>query len=129
MEPAGAAAHYNEKLALLPGLGTRYGVPQMGAAGTRADFGIPEDRTIYLVPQSLFKIHPDNDDLIARVLQGDPDGVAVMFTSHHEAVTSTFAVRLHHAFKARGVDLHDRTVFMARVLTHDDYMKFNELCD
>ena len=30
-------------LALLPGLGTRYAVPKGATAGTRAEFGIPED--------------------------------------------------------------------------------------
>ena len=129
MEPANAQDQYNERLALLPGLGTRYAIPSSAPTGTRADFGVPDDKTLYLAPQSLFKIHPDNDDLLARVLQEDPDGIAVMFTSHHEAVTSTFAVRLHQAFQKRGVDLHDRAVFMSRVLTHDDYMKLNELCD
>jgi CRISPR-associated protein Csy1 len=52
-----------------------------------------------------------------------------MFTSHHEAVTSTFAVRLHQAFQRRHIDLHDRTVFMSGQLTHQDYLRLNELCD
>ena len=129
MEPADAASHYTEKLALLPGLGTRYAVPRADEQGTRADYGIPEGRTAYLVPQSIFKIHPDNDDLIARVLERDPGGVAVMFASHHENLTQAFAARLGRALEARGVDIHERVVFLAPFIPHARYLRLNALCD
>jgi CRISPR-associated protein Csy1 len=129
MEPANAQEHYTERLALLPGLGTRYSVPHADEGGTRADYGIPGDRTAYLVPQSIFKIHPDNDDLIARVLQRDPRGVAVMFASHHENLTQAFAARLGAVLKARGVDIHERVVFLAPFVPHARYLRLNALCD
>ncbi|HXN15903.1 MAG TPA: tetratricopeptide repeat protein, partial [Usitatibacter sp.] len=44
MEPQGAEAHYSERLARLPGLGTRYAIPKADASGSRSDFGLPEDR-------------------------------------------------------------------------------------
>jgi CRISPR-associated protein Csy1 len=43
------------------------GRPFQGEA-RRAEFGLPADRNLYLAPQSLFKLHPDNDALIAGVL-------------------------------------------------------------
>jgi predicted O-linked N-acetylglucosamine transferase (SPINDLY family) len=129
MEPAGAEAHYSEKLALLPGLGTRYGIPQMGAPGTRADFGIPADRTIYLVPQSLFKIHPDNDDLIAQVLERDPNGVALLFASQYDVVTQAFAARLSETLKSRDLDFYERVCFSRGNVQHADYLRINTLCD
>ena len=129
MEPAGAAAHYSERLALLPGLGTRYSLPKETARGTRADYGIPDDRTAYLVPQSLFKIHPDNDDLIARVLERDPDGVAVMFASNHDVLTQSFASRLSKALAKRNLDIHKRVVFIMPFVPHPTYLRLNELCD
>jgi predicted O-linked N-acetylglucosamine transferase (SPINDLY family) len=129
MEPEGAQAHYSEKLALLPGLGTRYAIPQRDLTGTRADFGLPEDRTIYLVPQSLFKIHPDNDELIAQVLSRDPRGVALFFASGHEVLTQLFAGRLARAFERFGLDIHERAIFMRSNMPHPTYLRLNELCD
>jgi predicted O-linked N-acetylglucosamine transferase (SPINDLY family) len=129
MEPEGAQAHYSERLALLPGLGTRYGIPQRDRTGTREDFGLPADKTIYLVPQSLFKIHPDNDALIADVLARDPDGVALFFASSHELLTQGFAGRLAGELRLRGLDIHERTIFMQANIPHPTYLKLNELCD
>ena len=105
MEPAGAQAHYTERLGLLSGLGTRYALPQAGAAASRADFCLPEGRTLYLVPQSLFKIHPDNDALIAEVLARDPAGVAVMFSSSpDDALNAGLQARLAEALAAAACD-------------------------
>jgi CRISPR-associated protein Csy1 len=129
MEPPGAEAHYSERLALLPGLGTRYAIPTAETTGERADFGIPEGRTTYLVPQSLFKIHPDNDELIARVLERDPDGVAVMFASHHDRLTQTFATRLASSLEKRRIDIHERVFFLAPFIPHPRYLRLNALCD
>ena len=129
MEPEGAEAHYTERLARLPGLGTRYGIPRPDPDGVRSDFGIPDDRTVYLVPQSLFKIHPDNDDLIAQVLERDPDSLAVLFASHHPAVTSAFAVRFGMALRRRGLEIHDRVTFLMPFMPHGTYLRLNTLCD
>ena len=129
MEPPNAQEHYGERLALLPGLGTRYAMPKADAAGSRADFGIPEDRTAYLVPQSLFKIHPDNDDLIARVLERDGKGIAVMFASHHDRLTQAFATRLARSLEKRRIDIHERVFFLAPFIPHPRYLRLNALCD
>lgn len=129
MEPPDAEAHYSERLALLPGLGTRYAIPAADAAGSRTDFGIPEARTAYLVPQSLFKIHPDNDDLIARVLERDGNAVAVMFASHHDHLTQAFATRLAQSLAKRRIDIHERVVFLAPFIPHARYLRLNALCD
>ena len=129
MEPSDAASHYNEKLGLLPGLGTRYALPKTDHASTRNDFLLPADKTLYLVPQSLFKIHPDNDELIARVLSEDPDGVAVLFSATHDGVTQAFGQRLGVAFRKHQVDLQSRAIFIASNLPHASYLRLNQLCD
>lgn len=129
MEPEGAERHYTERLALLPGLGTRYAIPQAAASGSRADFGIPDDRTAYLVPQSLFKIHPDNDELIAEVLARDPRGIAVMFASNHDVLTQAFAARLARSLRRRSLDINERVHFIAPNIPHPTYLRLNRLCD
>jgi CRISPR-associated protein Csy1 len=128
MEPTDAPGHYRERLALLPGLGTRYAAARVIAGTGRAALGLPEGRTLYLVPQSLFKIHPDNDELLARVLERDPASVAVMFASPQEAVTRAFAARLGRALARRGLAIVERVLFLQR-LSHDDYLRVNAACD
>ena len=129
MEPEGAQAHYRERLALLPGLGTHYTTPRTEEKAARADFGIPDGATAYLVPQSLFKIHPDNDALIAEVLANDPRGVAVMFASNHDVLTQAFADRLSPALKRRGINLNERVIFLGTGIPHGSYLRLNQLCD
>ena len=72
MEPTECAAHYTEPLIQLPGLGTCYRHPIVPGDVDRAQFGLPESCPLVLCPQSMFKIHPDNDQLFARVLAGSP---------------------------------------------------------
>ncbi len=129
MEPGDAPKHYNERLALLPGLGTRYAVPAGEMPATRSDYGLPEDRTLYFVPQSLFKIHPDNDELIAEVLARDPRGMAVMFAGNHEPITHALAGRLQASLQRRGLDIGDRVRFIMPPLPHGAYLQLNRLCD
>jgi CRISPR-associated protein Csy1 len=128
MEPEGAQAHYRERLALLPGLGTRYEVPKADADGSRADFGIPEHATTYFVPQSLFKIHPDNDALVAEVLARDPDGIAIFFPARQPYFNEVFKRRMREAFSARGVEFEKRAIFLP-FAPHGTYLRINQLCD
>lgn len=128
MEPADAQAHYAEKLLLLPGLGTCYRRPQLPTAKARADFKLPEHRTLYLFPQSLFKIHPDNDRLLARVLAGDPNGVLVFFGLVPPALNAAFLDRLSAAFAAFGMDGRERAILLP-CMPREDYLRVNLLCD
>jgi len=128
MEPADAQSLYRERLALLPGLGTRYALPAPEAQGTRADFGIPEGRTAYLVSQSLFKIHPDNDAVIAEVLARDRRAVAVMFRSSREELNRAFTSRFGRVLERRGMAIGERVVFLPFV-PHAAYLRINRLCD
>ena len=128
MEPAHAQEDYREKLALLPGLGTRYAKPAGEAGGTRADFGLPEDKRLYLVPQSIFKIHPDNDVLLADVLARDPQGCLVMFAATHDTITDRFVARLAPVLRERGIEPLGR-VLMLPYMTHGAYLQLNRLCD
>jgi CRISPR-associated protein Csy1 len=128
MEIDGAQAHYREKLALLPGLGTHYAMPAPPAAASRDEFGLPAGRALYLAPQSLFKMHPDNDALIAQVLAGDPQGEAVVFEASHERTTRAFRARLDGVLAAHGVDA-GRVRMLKPDLQHAAYLRLNAVCD
>ncbi|HXP95071.1 MAG TPA: hypothetical protein VN809_00065 [Telmatospirillum sp.] len=73
MEPDDAEEHYDEKLVRLPGIGSWIRRPIIpDDMGTAADYGLPEDALLYLCPQTPQKFHPDFDDVIRRILQGQP---------------------------------------------------------
>jgi protein O-GlcNAc transferase len=132
MEPENAQQHYSEKLHLLPGLGTRYAMPAAptgdAANKQREDFLLPANKTLYLLPQSLFKIHPDNDALITALLKQDPNSVLVMFAAPYDAWTQAFVARLSSAFAKIGMPTTGRVKVLPSML-HDDYKRVNQLCD
>ncbi len=77
-EPEDARGHYSEKLFLLRDLATptyyyRPTIPP--TLKSRAHFGLPEDAHVYLCPQTLFKVHPDFDPVLAGILRTDPKAV------------------------------------------------------
>lgn len=128
MEAAGAQAHYTEGLVLLPGIGTRYERPRLPTPGTREQFSLPADRTLLLCPQSLWKIHPDNDLLFAEMLAANPRAMLVFFGGWHPAPIDRFMQRLKVTLDAFGIPIRERTRVLPQV-AHDDYLRINMLCD
>ncbi len=128
MESPRAPVQYRERLALLPGLGTHYTMPSLEGDPRREEFGLPADRTLYLAPQSLFKMHPDNDSLIAGVLAADPSGSVVMFEATHARSTATFRARLGASLESHGVD-PNRVIMLKPNLQHAAYLRLNAVCD
>ena len=129
METAQAKAHYNEVLHLLPGIGTRYARPESADTGpTREAFQLPLDKVLMLVPQSLFKIHPDNDAILVDILRQAPNVTAVMFAGQNNAITQKFVQRLMEAFRAAGLPQQGRIKILP-VVDHAAYRRINALCD
>ena len=128
MEPAGADAHYAERLHRLPGIGTRYRQPALPDRAPRARYGLPDGCTLLLCPQSLFKVHPDSDALFARVLAANPQAALVMFDGRHPRVTERFMRRITRAFDAHGISARER-LHMLPAVAHDDYLRVNLACD
>jgi predicted O-linked N-acetylglucosamine transferase (SPINDLY family) len=128
MEPLHAQAHYSEHLIALPGLGTRYARPVAPARATREDFGLPPGRRLMLFPHAPFKIHPDNDALLAEIAARDSDVLFVLVQDRQPALTRALLARFALAFVAHGCDL-DRHVMVLPYLLHDDYLRLNGVCD
>jgi CRISPR-associated protein Csy1 len=128
MEPADGDAHYSERLVRLPGIGTRYAQPCPPGDATRSRFGLPDDALLLLCPQSLFKIHPDNDALFARVLAGVAHSRLVVFEGRHPALTAKYLARLDGALAREGLAREGRVHVLAQC-SHDDYLRVNEVCD
>src|SRR5262249_12107403 len=128
MEPEDAQSHYTEPLVKLPGIGTRYEAPDVPQEASRERFGLPADRPLLLCPQSLWKIHPDNDALFAEILAANPAALLVMFQGRHPAVEGQFMRRLGRALDEHGVSLRERSRVLPMV-GHDDYLRVNLICD
>jgi CRISPR-associated protein Csy1 len=128
MEPPDGDAHYVEPLLRLPGIGTSYRRLVVPDRPARSRFNLPDDRALLLCPQSLFKVHPDNDGLFARVLAANPRASLVMFDGRHPRVTDLFMRRITRAFDAHGVSARERLIVLPPY-PHDDYLRINLVCD
>ena len=127
MEPDDARDHYRERLLLLPGLGTAYRCPEVRPA-TRAEFGLPDGVPLYVCPQSLFKIHPDNDALFGALLEADPRGLLVFCAEPGQPVTLDFQRRIAPALHERGIDF-ERRVLWQPMRGEPDFRAMLSVCD
>ncbi len=128
MEPEGATAHYREHLVTLPGMGTRYALPDVPRDATRERFGLPADVPLLLVPQSPFKIQPDDDVRFAQVLAAVPRARLVLFRGRNARIDARYFTRLAATLDAHGVAARERVLVLPFV-RHPDYLRVNTLCD
>jgi len=115
-------------LVRLPGIGTRYAMPLAPDDIDRSRFGLPAGVPLLLCPQSLFKIHPEDDARIARVLAAAPSAHLVMFRGRHPSLTAKFSTRLQSACAVVGVTIESRLHLLPQC-AHDDYLRINGCCD
>lgn len=124
-EPADAAEHYSESLVRLGGLPFSYRRPPPPAcAKTRADFGLGEDENIYFLAQNLFKVHPDMDAVLRRILEGDPAGRLVLIDGHYPGWSERLRLRFADSLGA----VAERVTFLPR-MDHDTFMRLLALAD
>lgn len=125
LEPAGAADHYSERLVLFKHLPTYYYRPPTPTAKrTRSDFGLSNERHLYLCPQSLFKLHPDFDAILARILEADPAGQIVLIEGGHPHWTHLLRERLAQSMGR----LIERVMFLPQ-LPSADFLELLALAD
>jgi predicted O-linked N-acetylglucosamine transferase (SPINDLY family) len=104
MEGPGAHEHYRESLLLLPGTGTEFLDPGEPAACMRADFDLPDDARVYLVPHVPPKLHPDCDAVFAAIAARDPRAILVLFAFDRPVVRETVLQRMTAALARAGAD-------------------------
>ena len=97
MEPQGRAGPVPRAPGTPSGFGHALRAARARGDPSRTEFGLPQDATLYLAPQSLFKMHPDNDALVARILAEDLRAMVVMFGRPTPGSTGTFRARLDAA--------------------------------
>jgi predicted O-linked N-acetylglucosamine transferase (SPINDLY family) len=127
-EPPEAANHYTETLVRLSGIGICSAPAAVPPDGTREQFGLPADRTLYLCSQSLFKVHVEMDELLAQLAARDPSGLILFFEDSKPDFTRAFRERLERRFSALGLLPGQQLRFLPR-LGHADYLRLSRLCD
>ena len=128
MEPENAQAHYSEQLILLEGIGTCYLKPVLPSPVKRSDFSLPQERVLYLCPQSLYKIHPDNDRLMLEILARNKNAVLVFFQATDLSITRAFMKRLESVMNEYGMEKSGQIKILPR-MAHENYLRVNMLCD
>ncbi|MCL4202553.1 MAG: TIGR03032 family protein [Pirellulaceae bacterium] len=83
-----ADGHYSERLVRLPRLATHFPRPALVDVAPPLDrsqrqalasgFGLDPQRHHYLCPQTLFKLHPDFDAVLAAIIEADPRAEIVL---------------------------------------------------
>jgi len=111
LEPASADEHYSEKLVRFRSLPTGFNLPSRSEVrSSRRDFELPEDATLYTCGQTLFKIHPDFDGLLASILRSDVRGRGVFFKDELDA----WWPRLQSSWSQAMPDVLDRIIWLPR---------------
>ncbi|MCP4330750.1 MAG: tetratricopeptide repeat protein [Alphaproteobacteria bacterium] len=104
MEPEGAEDHYSERLVRLRRPSICYTLPRPATDGpTRAELGLDPDSTLYVCLQTVSKMHPEFDDMMAGVLREDPAGRVVLMRdridSRHQRLCRRLASNMGETFE------------------------------
>jgi predicted O-linked N-acetylglucosamine transferase (SPINDLY family) len=124
MEPANATSAYRESLLPLPGLGTRFELPERPQHRARSELGMPAG-PLAIVPQSIFKVLPHNDAIYARLLDARGDLRIAFFGAGPGEDAARFRRRLSTAVGARAAE---RLLFLPE-LSRTGYLETLGACD
>jgi protein O-GlcNAc transferase len=126
LETSEADLHYSEKLIRMPLLGVHYERPRRtGPDRCRSYFGLSEDSHLYVCPQTLFKFHPDFDEILSGILNTDPRGQLVMI----EGRVPQWTERLQRRWqRTLGKDAASRVVWIP-AQPRDDFMALFQVAD
>lgn len=134
LEAEGAEARYSETLVRFATLNTAYARPAVpDPLPTRTALGLPEDATLYVVAQTLFKVHPRFDAILAAVLAGDPKARIVLIKGNLDHWTETLRARLalalgSDAARVLFLDRLDRARFLALLARADVALDTTVFC-
>ena len=119
-----AQDHYSEKLVLHEGLCTCYDRPIVPSSIhflPRSYFGLPSSAVVYLCYQSLFKVSPEFQGVVKKIVQADPKNVVVFikgFIGDQEQV---------QFYKAMEALVGYPFINQIRILERQDFVKINNL--
>ncbi|QDU11986.1 tetratricopeptide repeat protein [Gimesia aquarii] len=116
IEPENADDHYSEQLVQLDALPSYYYRPTLPAKiKNRAAFGLSDEQHVYACPQTLFKIHPEFDQILAGILRKDPKARIVMIRDQNSKWKDLLVERFNKSFS----DVIDRIHWLRGMSTYD----------
>ncbi|MBE9195053.1 hypothetical protein IQ219_06960 [Synechocystis sp. LEGE 06083] len=130
MEPHNSQRHYTEKLIKLPNIA--FPLPPVDFIPdnkSRTDFGLENDKIIYLCSQSLFKYLPQHDWIFPEIAQRSNNFCFVFVDPPNgPMVTKFFQQRLETTFGCLNLKYQDYCHFLPR-LNNADFMNLNLVAD
>lgn len=127
VEPEDAAAHYSERLYLLPPDSTfaSFSRPtEPPVRQPRSRYGLAEGVPLYLCTQHLLKVHPDFDEVLRDLLVADPDAVVAIVSvplGWHASLKTRLAATLG--------ELTARVLFLPYQTDAESYFGLYGMCD
>ncbi|NCB77094.1 MAG: hypothetical protein EOM42_08385 [Negativicutes bacterium] len=124
-----AERHYCEKLIRLPRLGAAQYAPfEADETRTRKDFGLPEDKVLFVSCANGIKHGPARDDVLVRILQQASNAVIVLKPFMlQNLVDMHFVDRLSKKVRAAGVA--DRLRILPPLPKNTDLLALLRVCD
>jgi protein O-GlcNAc transferase len=116
---------YTEKLLEMESLFPFYGHPPFEQlTKSREDFGLPSNGSLYICPQSLFKLHPQMDSVLAEILEKDPNSHLILI----EGIHPQWSALIRDRFAETLPKVLDRILFLPRQ-NESDFLQLIALCD
>jgi predicted O-linked N-acetylglucosamine transferase (SPINDLY family) len=126
LDKADSGQHYTEQLVRLKALAVPYyrlstsTLPHKG----RDAFGLPASGALYACLQSLFKIHPDFDAILAGILRRDAGGTVLLL----EGLYPHWTKLLRQRFAKTLPDVQERIQFVPRQ-RYEDFLNLTAIAD
>jgi protein O-GlcNAc transferase len=117
--------YYSEKLIILSRLPSYY-EPMSLPVGevTREELGLPRHSKLYGCPQTLFKIHPDFDEVLLKICERDKNAMIVFI----EPKKKFWMEDLKKRWKLKS-DLLEKKIIFLKPLPLNNFMKFVAIVD
>ena len=115
---------YSEKLICLDQFPSYYEPPQnIEVVKNRKDLNLPENARIYGCLQTLFKLHPDFDSILSKILERDPEGYIVLIGG--EGKIKYWIEKLKQRWRKKFPNLINKVIFTKQL----SFIEFISLCD
>ncbi len=95
-----------------------------GTREVRRIVGLPDKRRLYVVPQALFKFHPDFDAVLGEILRRDRNGLLILFEATQKALRKLLMDRFRQSIP----DVTERIIFLPH-LYFNDFLSFISSAD
>jgi predicted O-linked N-acetylglucosamine transferase (SPINDLY family) len=131
MESQNSDEHYTESLVRLPGLGSVFTCKIPDASSrSRRHFGLSDQDTIFLSPQSVYKYLPEDDDIYPRIIKKNGGGKFVFLRNpEYEESIKIFEERLRAVFEEYSMSYDNHVIFIKERLSGSDFVALCKCSD